>query len=114
MNKLINQLLLALALVIFVGTAGASSLQLDRPLMTAEHVIMAQELAWAEKTMEAYLQNNRGALPTRSSIGAAPHVHSEEWREESLRHLLRADLLLLGLSASSSSSRSISHLRGRR
>jgi hypothetical protein len=114
MKNLTSQLLLVLALVLFVGRVGASSLQVDRPPMTAEHVIMSRELAWAEKTMEAYLQNNRGALPTRSSIGAAPHVHSEEWREESLRHLLRADLLLLGLSASSSSSRSISHLRGRR
>jgi hypothetical protein len=113
MNTLTSQLLLVLALVLFVGTAGASSLQVDRPPMTAEHVIMARELAWAEKTMEAYRQNNRGAVPTRSSIGAAPHVHSDEWREESLRHVLRADLLLLGPTTSSSSS-SISHLRGRR
>jgi hypothetical protein len=113
MNTLTSQLLLVLALVLFVGTAGASSLQVDRPPMTAEHVSMARELAWAEKTMEAYRQNNRGAVPTRSSIGAAPHVHSDEWREESLRHVLRADLLLLAPTTSSSSS-SISHLRGRR
>jgi hypothetical protein len=118
MNSLTSQLLLALALVSFVGRVGASSLQVDRPPMTAEHVIMARELAWAEKTMEAYRQNNRGAVPTRSSIGAAPHVHSEKWKEESLRHVLRADFLLMDLSASSSSSSSlsssISHLRGRR
>jgi hypothetical protein len=114
MKNLTSQLLLVLALVLFVGRVGASSLQVDRPPMTAEHVIMSRELAWAEKTMEAYRQNNRGAVPTRSSVGVVPRVNSEEWKEESRRHVLQSSLLLLGPTTSASSSSSISHLRGRR
>ena len=50
--------------------------------LTAEDEIIMRELEWAEKAMEGYKHKN-GVIPIRSPIHAV-HVHSEEWRQESI------------------------------
>lgn len=60
----------------------------SRPL-NAEDAIIEQELRWAERAMEGYKQK-KGIIPTRSSIRAA-HVHTDDWRRDSIS-LLQQEL----------------------
>ena len=55
--------------------------------LTAEEALIQQELEWAERAMEGY-KRKTGSIPTRSSIRAA-HVHTEEWRRDSITLLSR-------------------------
>lgn len=57
----------------------------DLEWTTGEESLIRQELEWAERAMEAYKQKT-GTMPLRSSIQAA-HVHTEEWRQESITML---------------------------
>jgi hypothetical protein len=75
MNKL------ATLLVLLLTSGMAAAQQMDMPL-TAEDAIMMQELEWAEKAMEGY-KRKTGHMPIRSPISAS-HVHTEEWRQESI------------------------------
>lgn len=60
----------------------------DMPL-TAEDAIIQQELEWAERAMEGYKQK-KGIIPIRSSIRAA-HVHTEDWRQDTISLLTQND-----------------------
>ena len=64
--------------------------------------ILEKELLWAEVAMENYKQKF-GSLPLRSSIRAM-HVHTEDWRQDSIS--------VLSSSAASSSTNGSSNLRG--
>jgi hypothetical protein len=55
--------------------------------LTADQALIQQELEWAERAMEGY-KRKTGTIPTRSSIRAA-HVHTEEWRKDSISLLSR-------------------------
>jgi hypothetical protein len=55
---------------------------LGRPL-TFEDAIMMQELEWAEQAMEDYIRK-KATMHIRSSVQAA-HVHTEEWKQESMK-----------------------------
>jgi hypothetical protein len=62
-----------------VGTTASQHMEMP---LTAEDAIIMQEVEWAEKAMEGYIRK-KGVIPIRSPIHAA-HVHSEEWRQESI------------------------------
>jgi hypothetical protein len=47
-----------------------------------EEAIILRELEWAETAMEDYKRKN-GKVPIRSTIHA-PHVHSAEWKKDSM------------------------------
>lgn len=73
--------------------------------LTAEDALIQQELEWAERAMEGY-KLKTGTMPTRSSIRAA-HVHTEEWRKDSI------SLLSRGSSGDYGTAASARNLRGR-
>ena len=51
-------------------------------LNNAEEDLIMREMEWAEKTMEAYKRKS-GNFPLRSTI-KAPHVHTAEWKQDSI------------------------------
>lgn len=78
MNRYLSLLLLAVA---SSTDSIARTMAWELPL-TAEDAIIQQELEWAERAMEGYRQK-KGHIPTRSSIRAA-HVHTDDWRQDSI------------------------------
>jgi hypothetical protein len=87
-----------------VFTSAASPVK-DLPLLlkTEEERILEKELLWAESTIENY-RRKFGSLPLRSSIQAM-HVHTEDWRRESIS-------VLSSSSSSASTNGSRGNLRG--
>jgi len=86
MNKLISIILIAFAMS-SSSTTLVAAVDWELPL-TAEDAIIQQELEWAERAMEGYKQK-KGIIPTRSSIRAA-HVHTEDWRQDSISLLTKS------------------------
>ena len=76
--------LLSVLFLLILQLAFVTANQMDIPL-TAEDAIIMQELEWVEKAMEGYKQK-KGNMPIRSPIRGA-HIHSEDWRQESIQLL---------------------------
>ena len=58
-----------------------------------EMKIVMKEMEWAEHAMENYKRNSgSGTYPLRSSINA-PHVHTNEWKQDSINNVF-SDLLV--------------------
>jgi len=82
-----SHLLIALLLSSTQRTSTAQNLRatvkLQRDILSEqEQELLAKELAWAEKSMEAYKQQYQ-QMPLRSPIRAV-HVHSKDWKQDSL------------------------------
>ena len=62
------------------------------------NTIMMREIEWAEHSMEKYKRKssgtNSGTYPLRSSI-SAPHVHTNEWKQDSIKNVF-SDLVGVG------------------
>jgi hypothetical protein len=72
--------------ILLLGFCDAFALAqpLEQPPTNAdEEALIMRELEWAENTMESY-KRHKGHFPLRSSI-TAPHVHTEEWKTESIK-----------------------------